>query len=170
MTTEGLSIFSTVVDGALEPVTLDELKLHLAIDTDDHNALLDSLLQGARREVEKYTGLSLIKRNVKVRWEKLTTAELPYGPVSSITSVKDKDGELRTDYEQQGLFGDFVSIQADTETPIVIEYIAGYDIEIDAGLRLAILKKAAEDFTYRPLTGPGAWKPEAARFSRKSIW
>ncbi|MCF0059940.1 head-tail connector protein [Dyadobacter chenwenxiniae] len=168
MTTRGLDVLKTPVDGAQEPVTLEELKLHLAIDFDDHDTLLALLLVDAREEVEKYTGLSLIQSNVTARWESLTSAELPYGPVIGAVTGAD-------DYTLEGV--SFRRLCAGASSPVEVSYLAGYPIEIPAGLKLAIIKLASDHFTER--TGvkvdgngiqvlPNNWKTVAAKYSRKS--
>ena len=179
MTTRGLSVQKKPVDGAVEPVTLEDLKLHLSIDFDDHDDLLNKLLTAAREEVELYTGLSLIESDVKVRWEELTTCELPYGPVISLGLVTDSIGEIRTDYTLEGFTGSFVSIKANSSTPVASTYKAGYEAEIPEGLQLAIMKLATDNFTNRTgidLSGnkgfqllPNNWKETAKRYSRK-LW
>jgi len=178
MTTRGLSVQRRPVEGAVEPVTIEDLKLHLAIDSNDHDDLLNKLLADAREQVELYTGLSLIESNIKARWEELTTCELPYGPVISITSVKDSAEALVTDYSLEGFTGSFVSIKADSSSPVVAEYIAGYENDIPEGLKLAIMKLASDNFSERvgfSITGtnaaqalPNNWKETAKRYTRKS--
>jgi len=178
MTTRGLSVQRRPVDGAVEPVTIEDLKLHLAIDSNDHDDLLNKLLADAREQVELYTGLSLIESNVKARWEELTTCELPYGPVISIRSVKDSAEALVTDYSLEGFTGSFVSLKADSSSPIMVEYVAGYEGDIPAGLQLAIMKLATDNFSFREgfsITGangakslPTSWEKSAARYTRKS--
>lgn len=178
MTSRGLDIIRKPVDGAQEPVEMDDFKSFLSLDYDDQNGLINTILVGARQEVEAYTGLSLIKSNVKARWEALTTQELPYGPVQSITTVKDKDGTAITSHEIEGLIGSFPKIKADSESPVVVEYEAGYEIEIPEILRLCIMKLACDHFTFRTIIDPEGkadtallpnnWKTAAGKFSRKS--
>jgi len=172
MTTRGLRTERKPVDGAVEPVTIEDLKLHLAIDSNDHDDLLNKLLADAREQVELYTGLSLIESNIKARWEELTTCELPYGPVISIGTV------TGAEYTLEGFTGSFVSIKADSSSPVVVEYVAGYENEIPAGLQLAIMKLASDNFSERvgfSIEGtngaqalPNNWKETAKRFTRKS--
>jgi len=178
MTTRGLSIDKPESPGIIEPVDTEDLKRHLAIDSDTWLNLLNILLSSARQEVEKYTGLSLIVTDMTVRWEELTTQELPYGPVISLTSVKDKDGEDITTHTIEGLIPGFATIKADSETPVIVKYKAGYTQEIPALLKLAIIKCASDHFTHR--TGitlenangaqslPNDWKKVAINYSKSN--
>ncbi len=148
MVTRGLSVNKVVVDGAQEPVTLELLKSHLAIDFEDHDDLLELLAVKARQAVEFYTGLSLIDTNVTARWECLTSRPLPYGPVKSITSVQDKDEVTITTHALEGQEGGQMSITAYLESPVVVKYLAGYEF-VPEGLVVAIIKHASDDFTNR---------------------
>lgn len=77
---------------AAEPVTLAEIKDHLQVDYTDKDAKLTEFGITARIQVEKEVNLSL-KRKVliaKVRNE-LGNIVLPYGPVNSITELRDID-------------------------------------------------------------------------------
>lgn len=173
MVTRGLDVKRVVVDGAQEPVTLEFLKDHLAIDFEDWDDLLEELLLSAREEVEAYTGLTLVDANITARWEELTTRELPYGPVKSITSVQDKDDENITSHTLEGI--DFKTIKADRCEPTVVKYLAGYD-EVPAGLRLAIMKLATDHFKNRSGISmdqftqklPNDWKSVAKKYSRRT--
>lgn len=173
MTTRGLSVKKVKVEGAQEPVTLEFLKDHLAIDFEDWDTLLEELLLSAREEVEAYTGLSLVDSELTVRWEELTTRELPYGPVKSVTSVQDKDNETLTCHTVEGV--DFLTIKADRCSPTVVKYLTGYD-EVPAGLRLAIMKLATDHFKNRSGISmeqyaqklPNDWKSVAKKYSRRT--
>jgi hypothetical protein len=47
-----------------EPVILDEAKAWLQIDFSDHDALLTSLITGARQSIEKWLNLALVDKTV----------------------------------------------------------------------------------------------------------
>lgn len=164
---KGLSI-KRIETGA-EPVTVEELKAHLSIDFNDHDVLLTSLLKSARRTVEKYTAVSLVDSDIKVRWELLSNVEeLPYGPVKEVT---EDDG-----FEVVGLLGTFVNVKTSSIDQVTIDYKTGYD-EVPEDLKLAIMKLATDNFSQR--TGisfnntntftefPNNWKKAASPYSRK---
>lgn len=82
---------SLVTAPAVEPLTLDEAKRHLRVDVDDENELINTLLVAAREWIESYTHRKLITQT----WDDKRDAfpcsdeviELPFPPVSSVTSI-----------------------------------------------------------------------------------
>lgn len=164
--TTGMSV--SRVETGPEPVDLVALKSHLQIDFPDHDDLLAMFLVAAREEVEKYCGITLVDSEYKVRWESLSSDVIPYGPVIAITSDI-------SDYTKTGL--DYPSIKADSSEPVEIEYTAGF-VTVPAGLKLAIIKLASDNFTLR--TGiavagqnsvqslPNDWKSLARKYGRRS--
>jgi uncharacterized phiE125 gp8 family phage protein len=83
-----------------EPITLEEAKLHLRVDVDDDDDLIEALITAARETAEHLTGRSLITQT----WERLLDAfpeaeiELGRAPVQSITSITyvDEAGDEQT--------------------------------------------------------------------------
>jgi hypothetical protein len=87
-----------------EPVNLADFKAHARITHSDDDAYIPLLLKTARRSIEKYTGLSLLAKTIQVHINNEAGGyELPYGPVVSISSVKDKDGNAITGYTTSGI-------------------------------------------------------------------
>jgi uncharacterized phiE125 gp8 family phage protein len=84
----------------VEPVLLAEAKLHLKVDHNDDDLLIDILIQAARETVEQKINRSLItqSRTMKMDYfprnygrgyaEDWGAIMLPYGPISSVTTVK----------------------------------------------------------------------------------
>lgn len=177
MTTRGFSILREPTTEE-EPVDLDMLKKYVSIAFSAHNDLLDELLSEAREEVEKFLCHSLVESTITVRWEELTSRELPYGPVKEIISVTGPDSPI-TGHTIEGLIGSFVTIKANRSEPTVIKYLAGYPAEIPKPIKLAIMKRACEHFTDRTgnvLVGragvetlPNNWK-SACRSYRRMTW
>jgi uncharacterized phiE125 gp8 family phage protein len=105
----------TIAAPTTEPVTLAEARAWIKLDasfTDDDALIEDVLIPGARSELEKYTTLLVATREVVATVQvdgSEELYELPYGPVSAITSVTLKapfqvaetltEG---TDFEQEG--------------------------------------------------------------------
>ena len=56
-----------------EPVTLDEVKLHLRIDTADEDEYLVTLIKAARQATEEYLGRALLEQT----WDLVIDGELP---------------------------------------------------------------------------------------------
>jgi uncharacterized phiE125 gp8 family phage protein len=85
---------------AAEPVSLDEVKLYLRVDTDAEDATIGLLIGAARELFERETGRALLEQE----WEWTLGAwpgpgfdarralDLPLGPVSAIVEITVKDG------------------------------------------------------------------------------
>lgn len=74
-----------------EPLTLEEIKLHLRIDSDItvDDALIEGLIVGAREWVENYIRRSLVIRDVTLRLDAFPgVILLPRGPVQSVTKIE----------------------------------------------------------------------------------
>lgn len=85
-------------DLVAEPVSLTEAKAWMKISFSDDDLIIDGLIATARRILEGFTGLSFGVKTltaymcVEDKW-----MDLPYGPVSAITSVTRIDGIGSTD-------------------------------------------------------------------------
>ena len=84
-----------------EPVSQTEAKLHLRVEHEDENTLIDALIAAARQHVEAVTGRALLTQT----WDLVLPGfplsgviELPKAPLQSVTSITyvDPDGVLRT--------------------------------------------------------------------------
>lgn len=71
-----------------EPVTLAQLKAQLYITFTDDDTLLTSLITQARKAIENYCNISIVTQLVVLTADLYDEWELPYGPVTGITSVK----------------------------------------------------------------------------------
>lgn len=85
----------------VEPVSLAEAKLHLRVDADDENALIDGLVVVARRHAEMISRRSFCTRTLEAKldcWPYDGVIELAYPPLVSVTHVKyiDTAGVERT--------------------------------------------------------------------------
>ena len=84
-----------ITEPAIEPVTLDEAKLFLRIDTTDDDALLASLITAARRLIEQTTRKCLLQQTWRFgldRWPVATLLRLPLAPLMSLSMVTVMDG------------------------------------------------------------------------------
>lgn len=91
-----------------EPLTLDEAKAHLRVDSDDDDLLIGALISAAREAVEAKTQRALMLQT----WELALPAfpgcadeyaiRIPKAPLSALTTVKyvDADGMLQTMAEE----------------------------------------------------------------------
>jgi hypothetical protein len=134
-----------VTETGTEPVTLTLTKSYLGIASEVHDALLTTLITSARKEVEMYCKMKFIACNVKAYFESINEyTYLPYSPVNSIISVKDKD-DTGVTYELSK--GSNPKLKLTSSSEVIVEYTSGLAIEED--LRLCIIKKVGEDFEYR---------------------
>jgi uncharacterized phiE125 gp8 family phage protein len=75
---------------AIEPVTLDDTKLHLKVDTSDDDALITRLITAARARAEWHTGRALNTQSWILWldcWPQCGIIEIPLPPLQSVTSV-----------------------------------------------------------------------------------
>lgn len=80
-------------DLAAEPVSLAEAKEYMEIDFSDFDDLITSLIKSARLASEQFTGLSYGAKTISLTAKNECEFQLPLGPVQSITSVKNTDGD-----------------------------------------------------------------------------
>ena len=82
------------------PVTLEDVKAHLRVTTDDEDALHRQYLDAALEWAEEKTRRAIVSRNYNVMMDGFPRVciELPLGKISAIVSVKyiDSDGALQT--------------------------------------------------------------------------
>lgn len=159
-----------VVLPVTEPVTLDELKLHLRIDdgtTAEDNDLVD-ILAAARAQVEDWTRRAIMTQTWDYclqGWPSATFVDLPLGNLQSVTSVKWKDTDAvettlveNTDYlvEKNGaMIGRIVLPYATPwpsgtlypSNPITIRYVCGWTTAqlVPPHIKMAV-KMVAADF------------------------
>lgn len=82
---------------AVEPITLDEAKLHLRVDGADDNTLITALIKTARQLAEIETKRAFITQTWEMFLDYATPViEVPKPPLQSIVSITviDLDGEL----------------------------------------------------------------------------
>ena len=76
---------------AVEPVSLAEAKLHLRVDADDENGLIDGLITMARRQAELISRRAFVTRTYEAQldhWPYDGCIELAYPPLVSVTHIK----------------------------------------------------------------------------------
>jgi uncharacterized phiE125 gp8 family phage protein len=85
---------------SLEPVTVEEVKVHSRIDTDVDDAYIAGLIKVARGYVEDTTGLQIVTGTWKMYLDRFSCSpvELPKSPLVSVSAVKymDPDGVQQT--------------------------------------------------------------------------
>lgn len=134
-----------------EPVTLAEAKawIKVADSYSDDNTIITALITAARQILEEYLSISIASKTYTVVLKNLLgDMELPYGPITSITSVTDWDGDaltLNTDYILSG--EDFKRLDTKTDY-IKFVYVAGYSTVPEA-LKLAIKMQVGYMYEHR---------------------
>jgi uncharacterized phiE125 gp8 family phage protein len=113
-------------DVATEPVTLAEAKAHLRVDftqTDNDNDIT-RLKKVARIQVENQVNKGFGARTLKVgiRNDK-GNFKLPFGPVTSITNVKDVD-QVTLDTSAYSIKNGI--LETPFTTPVFVTYVTGY--------------------------------------------
>jgi len=100
---------------SIEPITLDEAKVHLGVTISEHDAMIGSLITSARQRYEAETGLQLINATWKMYLDKfINPIKIFRCPVASITSIAytDTDGNSQTLTEGTDFEVDLISYPA----------------------------------------------------------
>lgn len=150
----------TVYSGAItEPVTVQEVKDYIRLagfvdvnespstdlsDFSFDDVLIADIIQAVREGFEQELGVSLIPKSLKaVITNQCGMIEIPMGPVSDITSLKDSDGNTLT-YTIIGDEGDFPNLKDPCHENMVMEYEAGYGStgcpDVPKAIKLDMLK------------------------------
>lgn len=171
-----IDIKRTNVDSpATEPLTLQQIKDHLIINSTDDDLLLARLNIQCREAVEEFCAVSMVRKQITLTADLFREWELPYGPLIGIQSVATRVGDpgsgpptyqtAVTGWSQEG--EEFVSFDPG-ENPVwdwgpplprfwagegwnnryKIVYTAGYN-PVPEGLKLAILNEIAYRYERR---------------------
>lgn len=88
----------SVTPPTIEPVSLEELGLHLRLDSwplpNDEDPLLTDIIYAAREAVEDITRRKVLTQTLDYsldEWPSIDNIKLPFGNLQSVTSVKWKD-------------------------------------------------------------------------------
>ncbi len=180
-----------ITEPASEPVTLDEAKLFLRIDTADDDALLATLITASRRLVEQTTGKCLLLQTWRFgvdRWPVSALLRLPLSPLLSLSAVTVMDGPGNRVAHTLAKFPITATsvpptIQAKTvpssgavcEGGIQLDAVFGYGTtaaSVPQPLRLAVLMVAAQFYETRgqgETILPGAVRTLIAPFVRRTL-
>lgn len=133
-----------------EPVTTAELKAWIrvpdAITADD--TLIAAVGKAARIILERYCSISFITRTITCTMiNELNNVELPFGPVTAITSIENEDGEALAEGEYELIGQEFKRVKTPCEL-FTVTYTAGYST-LPENLKLAIKQQAAWMYEHR---------------------
>ena len=164
---------------AVEPVTRDEAKLHLRVDTDctADDTFIDALITAARQTAENYTGLALINQTWELTLDQFPVDEITLrpSPLSSITSItyQDINGTTTTasgttlyeadTYAIPGAaalrYGQTWPTAREVQNSILVTYIAGFGAaaaSVPAPIKAAILLLIGHLYEHRESVVIGA--------------
>lgn len=156
---------------AAEPITTAEAKSHMHISGSDDDTYIDTLISGARQELEARSRRSFVNTTWEIAVDGVPCDDyivLPYAPLSSVTSVTwyDEDGTGTALSSSTDFHADTYSIPGrvvlkrdatwpwDTDlrtaNSIVVRYVAGYGANaaaVPTGIKNAVkqLVKATYD-------------------------
>ncbi len=152
-----------------EPVTLDEVKTHLRLDSAGEDTLLASLILTSRLHIEAALGLALISQGWRLvldAWPVDGVVALPIAPVQAIEEirVRDRDGNatavMAEDYElaAAGRPQRLVPLGAGWPAPgrpvagIEVDLVAGFGAtaeDVPAPIRQALMLLVAHWYEHR---------------------
>jgi uncharacterized phiE125 gp8 family phage protein len=150
------------------------MKAYLKLNNDVEQTLITELIKTARMKLEGFTGRSFGAKTLKTRFQYVDGwVELPYSPITSITSVVNDANQAIT-YESRGL--EVKEIFCANDTGVIVTYVAGYTT-LPSELKTAIKKQVATDYWNRENFVIGESvndlsneaKYHAKRFSRNTI-
>jgi uncharacterized phiE125 gp8 family phage protein len=166
-----------VTPPALEPVTLDEAKAYLRVETADEDALLTRLIAAARHAAERATGRALITQSWRMvldRWPASRVVELPFSPLQSLDAVVlIDDADTESVWPASGYVTDLaaepgrLALRDGVAPPLPGRDIAGLAVDFTAGygdqpadvpeaLRQAVIRLVAHWFEHRDGLEAGA--------------
>lgn len=162
-----------------EPITLDEAKAHLYLDTEDDDALVLTLIKAAREYAETMTRQAMITQTWKYyleEWpENKSYIELPLPPLQSVSSItyEDYNGTVTTwsntlyevdTFSKPGrvvlAYGEsWPTATLNVSNPICITFVCGYgtpddipeNLKAAMKIDLADLYEERESYTDKPV-------------------
>lgn len=119
--------------GAVEVLTLTQLKAHLQITYADDDTYLTDLIKACRQAVERYCNISMVAKTITLLADLYCETEIPYGPIASLTSASLKTATgtyaaqvVNTDFELDGIANGFQIFRPFISGRWKLVYVAGY--------------------------------------------
>jgi uncharacterized phiE125 gp8 family phage protein len=136
-------VWKVTTEPAIEPVTLDELKLFARIDGSDEDTLLEGFIKSARLLTENYLNKALIEQTITLKMDFWPdeSIELPRPPLISITAVETlSESDVATVYSSSNYYTVTTSepgllvLKNSVVLPYnSVRYYGGYQIRYKAG-------------------------------------
>jgi uncharacterized phiE125 gp8 family phage protein len=176
----------SVTPATVEPVSIEEAKMHCRVDSEDEDLFVrDTLIPSARQWAETLTGRAFVTQTWELRlsWFPEYAIELPKPPLVSVTSVKYLD---LAGVEQTWAASNYIVTAPNGETPargritpaysviypptllvpdaVRVVFVAGYGAPaaVPQGIKKALLVHIAEAYQNRE-------QPDFS-FAGESIW
>lgn len=125
------------------PISLEEAKSHLRVDSSADDTYITGLISAATDYVERLTNRALVSQTIEFTTTALNTEiVLPRAPATSLTSVSYVDSDGNTQTVNSGVYGldttatpsrirlkhdqSLPSVSLETVNPVTVEYVAGY--------------------------------------------
>ena len=149
----GPNIPNAVKDVVFSPspaiVTLEQIKADLKIDFTDEDDYITELISLCQSHIEQFCGISCATRTMQaVLCNFEGGIEIPYGPVQSITSALDENGnDITTSIITNGI--SYKWIKCPNYQYINITYVAGYTIDNPIPSEIAKALRMEVGFRYR---------------------
>ncbi|MGB4107768.1 MAG: head-tail connector protein [Alphaproteobacteria bacterium] len=130
-------ILNLVTAPASEPISLEEAKSHLHIDSNSEDTYIATLIAAARAFAEKYTGRAFVSRALRYEVKEFPTRRdycdpaalyLPIAPVISVESIR----YINTDGDEITLDEETYSLIQDDEDPYIVP---AHEVEWPTDLR-----------------------------------
>jgi len=145
-----------VTPPTIEPVTLEEVKLHLRVDGTEEDSLISALITAARQKAEEYTKRAFITQSWELALDSVSgKVYLPRPPVQAINEVI-LDGEIVSTENYalvgQDVFCAKIPLNAVNPAGLVIRYASGYGntaTDVPQAVRQAILMLVAHLYEAR---------------------
>lgn len=152
---------------ALEPVDLVEAKAHLRVDGTQDDALITSLIAGARQVAESLLGRAFITQTLRLLCDEapMRTLSLPRAPLQAITHIKVYDDADNATTLAPGLYmadlaGGRIALRNNAVWPSIsramngfeVQYVAGYGAaasDVPLALRRGLLAHVAHLYNHR---------------------
>lgn len=150
-----------VTPPTIEPVTLEEVKLHLRVDGTEEDSLISALITAARQKAEEYTKRAFITQSWELALDSVSgKVYLPRPPIQTINKVT-LDGEIivTENYSLigQDVFYPKIPLNAVNPAGLVIRYTSGYGsnaTDVPQAIRQAILMLVAHMYEAREGEAP----------------
>ncbi len=144
-----LAGFEVMPVGGVEPVTLQEAKDFCKITATAYDTQITGFIAASRMVIERYLNICLVPRTFTA-WINNPQGmfDLPYGPVKSITSVTDGEGDAIAvgDIKLVGVL--FKKLESPAQDNITVEYESGYTGPLAENYRMAIKEQVLYCFEH----------------------